>query len=84
MYYACMNAHCEALFDEPEHVNQPFDDGVGWRDEWWDCCPVCGCTEFVEAEKCEECGDWCAPWVIKDGLCNYCYSEYTSWKEINI
>lgn len=33
-------------------------------------CPYCGSKDFVDACRCEDCGEWCVP--DDDGLCDEC------------
>lgn len=85
--FVCTMNDCGLIFDEPESINLPFDDGVGWRDEWWPCCPRCSDTEFTEAEECEECGEWWNPMKLEDGICPDCMRDNQvakRWKEITV
>lgn len=50
--YECES--CGAVFSTPDTVNLPFDDGVGWRDEYWSVCPVCYDVNFCEIDDDED------------------------------
>lgn len=81
--FVCTNEDCGLIFDRPDLRDIPLEDGVSWRHEWWACCPNCGDTEYTDAERCEECGDWWKPWKLNDGVCPDCLRE-KMWKEIRI
>ncbi len=62
---------CERIFDEPHNFNEYHPYGEGYAAEKWSVCPYCGSGSFVDATRCEVCGEWCG-----DSLCKECEKEY--------
>lgn len=64
---------CGAVFSEPRSYKEHHPYGMGYATENWSVCPSCGDTDFVEAVKCDICGEYVAE--LEDGLCEECWQE---------
>ena len=69
--YICEN--CGEVFEEYNTIVERHPYGMGYASEEWASCPYCGDTDIVEAEECENCGEYFAH--LTDGLCDECYKE---------
>lgn len=54
---------------------------IGFTQDGWtrydvdDSCPECGSENYVEAERCEWCGEFRDPDTMQDGVCAECAEE---------
>ena len=83
-YYKCLD--CGHVFDEDEAgsdrewigEDRYESNSSGWM--YYMACPECGSTEIVEAERCDECGDYFDKTdLIRVGdmkLCQECARDY--------
>lgn len=77
---------CGCIFDEPDEITIPLSTEVGWWGERWTCCPECRSTNLLDAEQCDDCGDWFSPWELANEwhICEDCKADRKRWKEIKI
>lgn len=64
---------CETVFDECKTVEEHHPYGMSYATEYFAVCPHCGDTDFVEAKKCERCGEYFGE--LEDGLCDVCHGD---------
>lgn len=69
---------CGMVFDEPNIYKEKHGlDAPPY--EIFSECPFCG-GHFVEAEKCELCGEWNVPRELTMGVCDECIYGYKLYK----
>ena len=69
--YFCNN--CERFFENGKVIEEHHPYGMTSATEYWAVCPYCEDTDFVEAKKCERCGEYVPE--LHDGLCDCCYGD---------
>lgn len=79
--WVCLD--CLETFESPKHYTETHGLDCGPYEQW-SGCPYCA-GAFVEAHKCDCCGEWITEHYIKtdDGhrFCDNCYNRYDLGEE---
>lgn len=67
IHYIC--DHCGVAFDAPAVHTVTENLGEFARTYLEECCPICGCDSFQNANACEKCGE---PKLADEILCKRC------------
>lgn len=67
---------CKNIFREPREIIG------GYVGERLAECPYCGRTDFDEAKRCDECGEWFLLEELNGGYCNECLSMKVNFDNV--